>query len=379
MQFEPNNAYKDEISKELNMKAKEWQEKKEQEYKDREDFLNKEKEKALQAQKTKIEEELRAKLHGDFENQIKVLSESEKDKDAKLKLAREKELEFLRKENIYKEKEAEREIVFLKKIQASEKEILEKAQKLEAEKSQLQIHEFKKQLDDQKKLNEEMRRKMEQGSMQLQGEVLELALEALLRATYPFDIIDEVAKGTRGADCTQTVRNSHAQACGKIVYESKRTKAFDLKWIEKLKEDMRATGADIAIIVTEIMPKDMEHFGQKDGIWICKFSEVKALSFVLRDGLIQVKNALITQENKGDKMQMLYNFLIGNEFRQNIEAIVSSFLALKDGLTRERMQMEKIWKEREKQVDIMFTNTTQFYGSIKGIAGNAVRDLPLLD
>lgn len=128
-------------------------------------------------------------------------------------------------------------------------------------------------------LAETMRRKAEQGSMQLQGEVMELALEELLRGAFPFDTIEEVAKGTKGADCVQLVRNNQAQLCGKIIYESKRTKAFTNEWIEKLKMDMRSQQADIAVIVTEVLPKEMDSFGFKDGVWICRFSEVKALSF----------------------------------------------------------------------------------------------------
>jgi hypothetical protein len=226
---------------------------------------------------------------------------------------------------------------------------------------------------------EVMRRKMEQGSMQLQGEVLEVALEELLRATFPFDTIEEVAKGVKGADCVQLVQNNIGQLCGKIIYESKRTKAFTNEWIEKLKRDMRAQQADVAVIVTEVLPRDMDAFGFKEGVWICRFTDVKPLAFILRDQLIKIYGAVATQENKGDKMQLLYNYLTGVEFRQNIEAVMEGFLSLKDGITREKMQMEKIWKEREKQLDKVLLNTTQFYGSIKGIAGSAVGDLKMLE
>jgi hypothetical protein len=177
----------------------------------------------------------------------------------------------------------------------------------------------------------------------------------------------------------QVVRNNLAHTCGKIIYESKRTKAFTAEWIEKLKNDMRAQQADIAVIVTEVLPKDMDSFGFKDGVWICKFSDVKPLSFLLRDTLIKIQTALVSQENKGDKMQMLYNFLTGNEFKQNIEAVMEGFIALKDGITKEKIQMEKIWKEREKQLEKVLINTTQFYGSMKGIAGNAIGDLKMLE
>jgi hypothetical protein len=177
----------------------------------------------------------------------------------------------------------------------------------------------------------------------------------------------------------QLVRNSLGQTCGKIIYESKRTKAFTNEWIEKLKTDMRAQQADVAVIVTEALPRDMDAFGMKDGVWICRFSEVKPIAFLLRDSLLRMHTATVSQENKGEKMQLLYNYLTGTEFRQNIEAVVEGFVSLRDGITREKIQMEKIWKEREKQLDKVLLNTTHFYGSIKGIAGSAVGDIKLLE
>ena len=285
----------------------------------------------------------------------------------------------MQKEKQINEREESLKLDLEKQLASRQKEIEDRVKKMESERSDLKIKELEKKLNDQAELVETMRRKAEQGSMQLQGEVLELALEELLKSSFPTDTIEEVAKGVKGADCVQHVKNNAAQFCGKIIYESKRTKAFTNEWIEKLKRDMRAQQADIAVIVTETLPKDMENFGFKDGVWICRFCDVKPLSFLLRDSLLKIHNAMITQENKGDKMQMLYNYLTANEFRQNIEAVVEGFLSLKDGITREKMQMEKIWKEREKQLDKVMLNTTQFYGSIKGIAGNAVSDLKMLE
>lgn len=367
-EFEATDAFRGEVENELRQKMKDWQSKKEQEFQQQ-----------LKEQKLNLEEILRKNISSDFETKLKALTETNANNEEKLKAARQKELEFLKKEQALKDKEAELEIALQKKLNEERNSIAETIKKQEQERNALQFKEYEKQLSDQKKLIEEMQRKAEQGSMQLQGEVQELALEELLRATFPFDTIEEVAKGVRGADCMQIVKNNLAQVCGKIIYESKRTKNFANEWIEKLKTDMRAQQADIAVIVTEVLPKDMDTFGFKDGVWICRFGEVKGLSFLLRDSLIRVNNALVSQENKGDKMQMLYDYLTGNEFRQNVEAIVEGFMALKDGIARERISMEKIWKEREKQLDKVLLNTTQFYGSIKGIAGNAVGDIKLLE
>lgn len=213
--------------------------------------------------------------------------------------------------------------------------------------------------------------------MQLQGEVQELALEQLLRDAFPFDLVSEVGKGVRGADCIQTVRNNFGNECGKIIFESKRTKDFAQDWIEKLKADMRVLGADVAVIVTQAMPKDMASFGEKDGIWICTFSEVKALVYVLRDLVMKVYNASKSQENKGDKMTLLYQYLISGEFSHQWNAIREGFMGMKMSIQRERDQMEKMWKAREKQLEKVLLNAAHIRGSIEGIAGMDV-DLNLL-
>ena len=333
----------------------------------------------LRIVKVQLETEAQKKAAVDIQMQMESLNKELTEKNQKLKESQSKELELIRKQNEIKEREEGLKLELEKQMLQRQREIEERTKKIEGERYDLKIKELEKKLEDQKELAEMMRRKAEQGSMQLQGEVQELALEELLRANFPYDAIEEVAKGVKGADCIQVVKNLSGQVCGKIIYESKRTKAFTSEWIEKLKTDMRTQQANIAVIVTETLPKDMNTFGQKDGVWICRFSEVKALAFLLRDSLIKIQVALLTQDNKGDKMHLLYDYLTGNEFRQNIEAVVEGFLSLKDGITKERIQMEKLWKEREKQLDKVLINTTQFYGSIKGIAGNAVGDLKMLE
>lgn len=333
----------------------------------------------LRLAKSQLEQEAIKKAASEMALQMEMLNKELTDKSQKLKESQVKELELMQKEKQIKEREESLKLDMEKQMVARQKEIEDRVKKMESERSDLKIKELEKKLTDQAELVETMRRKAEQGSMQLQGEVLELALEELLKATFPLDSIEEVAKGVKGADCVQHIKNNMGDFCGKIIYESKRTKAFTNEWIEKLKRDMRAQQADIAVIVTETLPKDMDSFGFKDGVWICRFTDVKPLAFLLRDSLLKIHTALISQENKGEKMQMLYNYLTANEFRQNIEAVVEGFLALKDGITREKIQMEKIWKEREKQLDKVLLNTTQFYGSIKGIAGNAVGDLKMLE
>jgi hypothetical protein len=367
------------------------------------DFTRREKELLQQSQQQealytkKLEEErrqiqaatelsLRKSISGDFEHKLRLLQDAHKDSEEKLRASRQRELEFLKKEQELQTKEAELELSVQRLLQEERGKLSEEIRHLEGQKTaaketefQLRLKELEKQLEDQKRLAEEMQRKAEQGSMQLQGEVQELALEELLRVTFPFDEISEVGKGVRGADCIQTVRNNYGQECGKIIYESKRTLNFSPEWVEKLKSDMRSQGAAIAVIVTQAMPKDMDSFGERNGVWICSFAEVKALSYVLRDGIIRVFNAAKSQENKGDKMHLLYDYLTSTEFGEQWKAIREGFLSMKQSIQRERDTMERLWKAREKQLEKVLLNAAHIRGSIEGIAGKDAIDMNLLE
>ncbi len=255
----------------------------------------------------------------------------------------------------------------------------EKIRKQEDKKNELKIKDLLKQLEDQKRLTEEMKRKQELGSMQLQGEVQELAIEEWLAQNFPLDTISEIKKGARGADCLQIVNTRDIQNCGSIYYESKRTKDFQPTWIEKFKNDIREKKANIGVLVTEVMPPDMNRMGMKDGIWVCTFEEFKGLSAVLRHSVIQFNSILKSQENKGDKMEMLYDFLTGNEFKLRVEGIVEGFSQMQEDLAREKRLMMKSWSQREKQIDKVIENTISMYGSIKGIAGNAIQNIKALE
>jgi len=344
----------------------------------------------VQAEKKQLQDvlegELRKSITADMDNQLLALKEVNQEQEEKLREARKQELEFLRKEQDLKTKEQELEIDLQKKLLEARSELADKIRKEESERNsirdtehQLRLRELEKQLEDQRKLAEEMKRRAEQGSMQLQGEVQELVLEEMLRANFPFDEVTPVGKGVRGADCIQLIRNQYGQECGRIIYESKRTKEFIKDWVEKLKADMRSQGVDVAILVTQTMPKDMERFGEKDGIWICTFAEVKALAYVLRDGIIKISGKLRSQENKGDKMHMLYEYLTGGEFAEQWKAIREGFMSMKLSIQRERDAMEKLWKAREKQLEKVLLNAAHIKGSIEGIAGSDSVDLHLLE
>jgi hypothetical protein len=387
----------EEYKKELRIKMQEYTQQKEDEYRKKEhDFATKEKaqqqqfEQRLADEKKQlqltVEETLRKSISADFENKMQLLQSMVKDGDEKLKTSRLKEMEFLQKEQALKQKEEELELSLQRKLHEQRNELTENIRKQEAEKFslkdtdyQLRQKELEKQLEDQKKLVDEMKRKAEQGSMQLQGEVQELILEEQLRNYFPFDVISEVGKGVRGADCVQTVRNQFGQECGSIIYESKRTKDFGLDWIDKLKKDMRAVNVDVAVIVTQCYPKGMDCFGEKDGVWICSFDEVKAVSYILRDGIIKLSNLKKSQDNKGDKMHLLYDYLISNEFSEQWKAIREGYMSMRISIQKERDAMEKMWKAREKQLEKVLLNAAHIKGSIEGIAGSENIHLSLGD
>ena len=255
----------------------------------------------------------------------------------------------------------------------------ERIQKTEKDKSELREKELLMQIEAQKKLTEEMKRKQEQGSMQLQGEVMELAIEEWLASQFPLDTIDEIKKGAAGADCLQIVNTRELQNCGTIYYESKRTKAFQATWIEKFKNDIREKNANLGVLVTEVLPNGMERMGMKEGIWICTFEEFKGLSAVLRETVIRVSQAIQNQENKGDKMAMLYDFLTSNQFHLQMEGIVEGFTQMQDDLNKEKRAMQSIWKQREKQIDKVINNAVNMHSAIRGIAGNAVQSIKALE
>ena len=336
-------------------------------------------EKQLKEERIAIESKLKSKLSEEQAEQFKMLQDELNQKSEQVKeLNRTKaEIERLKREKEEAKELAEAEAQ--KKLNEQLQAEKEKIRKSEEEKNELKMRDLQKQLDDQKRLTEEMKRKQEQGSMQLQGEVQELAIEEWLQTQFPLDSIEEIKKGARGGDCTQTVNTFAQQNCGKIYYESKRTKDFQPSWIEKFKADMREKGADIGVLVTEAMPSDMERMGLRDGVWVCSYEEFKGLCGVLRESIIQVSTALGSQVNKGDKMQLLYDYLTSNSFRMQVEAIVEGFTSMKTALESEKRAMQRIWKEREKQIEKVINNTIDMHASIRGIAGNAIQAVKALE
>ncbi len=335
--------------------------------------------KKIKEEKQQLKSKIKADLEKEQAEQLEELQKELNEKSQKIsELNKSKaEIEKLKREKdeLKEQIEAEAQKTINKKLEEERKKI----QETEKEKNELVLKELQKQLDDQKKLTEEMKRKQEQGSMQMQGEVQELAIEEWLQNNYSLDNIEEIKKGARGADCLQTVNTREQLNCGTIYYESKRTKDFQPSWIEKFKNDIREKGADIGVLVTETMPKDMDRAGMKDGVWVCSFDDFKTISYILREQIIKINSAVSSQENKGDKMVILYDFLSSNEFRMQMEAIIEGFTQMKSDLDKERNAMQRIWKQREKQIEKVLTNTINMHGAIKGIAGNAIQTVQALE
>lgn len=215
--------------------------------------------------------------------------------------------------------------------------------------------------------------------MQTQGEVLELDLESLLKSQFPVDEIEPVPKGIKGADIVQRVHDRGGRFCGTIIWESKHTKAWNDGWLSKLKDDQREVKAEIAVLVTETMPKGIERFSQVGGVWVTSYVLSIALASVLRTSLIdlaQLKSSLV---GKSEKMEVLYNYLSGSEFRQRIEAIVESFQSMKEDLEQEKRATVKMWAKREKQIERVVTNTAGMYGDMEGIIGTSLPHIRSLE
>jgi hypothetical protein len=236
-----------------------------------------------------------------------------------------------------------------------------------------------KKIDDLIHQIDDLKRKAEQGSQQTQGEVLELEAETLLKAAFPFDQVEPVSKGVRGADVVQRVVNGAGQACGTIIWEMKRTKAWSEGWLLKLKDDQRAAKADLAVLVTTVLPAAVTNFQNLQGVWVTNHACMIGLAAALRSSLIQVSAAKTAAEGKHEKMEMLYRYLAGNEFKQRVEGIVDAFDSMKKQLDQEKRALMKIWAQREKEIERVVTNTIGMYGDFQGIIGGALPHIKSLE
>jgi len=399
-QIDVNQILYHQLEDELKQKSLIDKQKLEKENKKREEALEKKFE-MLQAQEEKFEEALKKatkeqvtrekkKLHDELKKELEkeqnesmaLLQKELNEKSEQVKELNNSKIEIEKlkreKEEIESKAKVEAQLALSQELKIEKEKLAKLAEeaRLQAQKEMLEANELKmkakdEQLEQIKRELDNARRKAEQGSMQIQGEALELAIESWLSSQFPFDNIDEVKKGAFGADCIQTVHTRELQNCGVICYESKNTKAWSDGWISKLKQDMIKVNADIGVLVSSVYPKDMDRMGFVDGIWVCTLDEFKGSVSLLRESLIRVHKTVQREDNKSDKMSLLYNYMTGNEFSMQMKAIVDGFVKMQEELEKEKRSLMASWKRREKTIDGVLMNTTEMYGSLQGIAGSS--------
>jgi len=333
----------------------------------------------IEKTKKSIEEKAKKEVQESLNIKISDLNEQLEEKTKNLKEAQKQEIELRKRQRELVEKEEKLELELSRKIDAERQKIIQKTSKEFEETHRLKDAEKDKQLDDMKRQIDELKRKAEQGSQQMQGEVLELELEESLKEEFPFDVIEPVAKGVKGGDIIQTVKTQSGRICGKILWETKRTKNWSETWIQKLKDDQRDAKADLAILASESLPKGLQHFRLISGVWVTDILSAVSLALALRVVLIQVARERVTQVGKKEKMELAYNYLTGQEFRNRVEAIVESFTAMKMDLEAERRAMLKIWAKREKQMERVISNAAGMHGDLQEIAGSSLPAIKMLE
>ncbi len=336
--------------------------------------------------KTKVEEEkkeiwVRAqeKAKENSEKTLKDLEAQNAEKSAKLAESEKNELDLRKQARELEEKDRNRELEMARQMDEERKKIEIKT-RLEAEEESRQKFAEKDQVMEQmKKTIDDLKRKSEQGSMQVQGDSQEEALKGLLQSNYPIDDIVDVATGVRGADIIQTVKSDFGQECGIVLWESKTTKQWSDAWIQKLKDDQVEAKASIAILITASLPKGVEGFTQIQGVWVVSFQAILPIISAIRFHLIELARTKNALEGQDEKMKFLYEYLSGAQFKNRIENIVSAFTGMQVNLTAEKRAMNKLWAKREKEIERVVLNTSGMYGDLQGLIGASLPTIQSLE
>jgi len=320
----------------------------------------------------------RLAIGGDLEQkakEVKELQEVLKERDAKLTEAQNAQADVIRKQRELDDEKREMGLTIEKKVQESLGAVREKAKKETEDEQRLKVAEKEEIIAGMQRTIEELKRKAEQGSQQTQGEVLEMELEALLRAKFPFDSIEPVPKGEFGGDVLQRVVGPMGQSCGTILWESKRTKNWSDGWLGKLREDQRAAKAEMALLISQVLPKGSESFNLVDGVWIAEPRCAIPVAIALRSSLIELAGARQAGEGQQTKMELVYQYLTGPRFRHRVEGIVEKFSDMQADLDRERKTMTRLWAKREEQIRGVIETTAGMYGDLQGIAGRSLQEI----
>ncbi len=317
----------------------------------------------------RVRKEITEQASIELEDLKKTISE----KDKKMDEMRKAEMDLREQKRNLEEREKSMELEMARRIDEQKKNLSQEIRKQADEEYRFKEMEKEKVISQLRDALDDARRKASQGSQQLQGEVLELDLEENLRASFPGDLIEPVGKGVRGADIRQVVKTPLGNICGTILWESKRTKAWSDEWATKLKEDLRAEKADVPIIVTMAFPKDMNpSMGLYDGVWVVKYDLALILAQLIRKNILDVARQKAVSAQKSDKASLLYDYVMGHEFRQQIESLIEVYKEMHDQVDKERAAFERIWKAREAQQKRLMLATVNVYGSMQGLVGGSM-------
>ena len=343
-------------------------------------FEKKEKEMSEQTEivRKEAEEKAKKKAEEGIKLELEDLKTQVEEKNGKIIEGQKQELELRKRQRELENKEKALELEMARKIDGEKAKIQEEAHKNFEDQHRLKDAEKNKQLEGMRKQIDDLKRKAEQGSQKIQGEVLELEIEKMLKEEFSFDKIEPVSSGVKGADVIQIVNTQSGKLCGKILWETKRGRNWSDRWLKKLKDDQRDAKADIAVIVSEALPAGLTHFRQIEGVWVAGIPSASSLALALRVVLIKAANERRVQAGREGKMEAVYSYLTGPEFKNRIEAIVEGFIAMKDDLEREKVAMQRQWAKREKNIERVIVNTVGLHGDLEGIAGASLPAIKML-
>lgn len=351
--------------------------------KEKQEQLEEQKQKEIEQVKQEISESAKKdaieKVRKEYDTKINSTKEESEEREKQNQELQKQVSDLIKQLRESKDTEGKLKIQFEKQLLDEQDKIKQGAKKEAQEELSLKMAQKDKMLEDLKKQLQEAQRKAQQGSQQLQGEVQELALEDQLKQAFIYDEVSEVPKGINGADVIQTVRTNFGTSCGTIVWESKNTKAWSQQWVTKLKEDTRTLKADISVLVSSVLPEGIQSFAQIDGVWVCDMKSAIPLAFALRERIIAVRNIQEANKGKATKAEVVYNYLISNDFKQRIEVWIEYFKSRKDELETEKRYFMKKWDKEDKNIMKVLHNTAGMYGDLQGLIGTALPKVQYLE
>lgn len=326
-----------------------------------------------------LEEQIRAEAIGRTQIEMSDLRNQVAEQASRLEQANAAELEHRRRLRELESKERDIDLTVQRKLDEERQGIEAAARQASVTEHDLKMREKDQLIERLSQAIDELKRKIEQGPVELQGEALEIDIEERLRAAFPQDIFNPVAKGARGADVMHVVRNSNFVECGTIIWETKNSKNWSAAWIDKLKEDQRAASANVAVLVSVVLPRDVAHFGIQEEVCVCTPQCALPLAMLLRERLEQISFARGAARARQQKTDVIFDYIASDEFRHKVVAIIEAFGRMRDQIGREKRAMKKQWKERDKLLEIVMLNTVQMYGDLRGIAGESIKEIPSLE